>query len=387
MDLVPGALLTLRTESRYGDSVNGDSGLLLPVSTDLGFPLTDPQDEDLLVAVTELNLLQFVSDRLGLFAGKAQTLDGDANEFASGRGRHQFQNFQLVASSVTAVTLLHRRPRGRWVWLPEPEVTVTSTVMSTADASTTTGFDELEEGLSWVTEGRLQYRLAELPGGMNLGGIWAFDGDFTRLRGKLQYTPASASAWSHGRAPGPCTGAPGSGCRPRTRPRTSSTSPTAEADLRGLGLFTRLGIADGDTNPVEWAGTVGIGGRGLIPGREEDSFGIGYFRNGLREPRTILAPSWPATARASRSTTSSASAVRSASPWTCSGPRARSRPSTMPSSSARGSTSACEPPGSSVLVHVRVGRLWESGSIPDLLAQGPASGADHAIDGEGEWSG
>src|SRR5262245_18806245 len=41
MGLVPGGLVTLRAESRYGDSVNGDTGLVLPVNTTAFFPLTD----------------------------------------------------------------------------------------------------------------------------------------------------------------------------------------------------------------------------------------------------------------------------------------------------------------------------------------------------------
>ena len=47
-------------------------------------------------------------------------------------------------------------------------------------------------------------------------------------------------------------------------------------DLRGLGLFARAGIADEDTNPIDWSLSVGLGGRGLIPGRDNDTFGIGF---------------------------------------------------------------------------------------------------------------
>jgi len=290
MDLVPGALLTLRTESRYGESVNSDSGMLLPVNTDGGFPLTKRPDEDLLLAITELNYLQFVSDSVGLVLGKIQTLDGDANEFASGRGRYQFMNFQLVANPVTALTVPYSALGAGVLLTGGPYWAVSSTVLSTGDASTTSGFDELDEGLTWTTEGSIQYRLGELPGGMNLAGIWAFDGDFNKVRGKLLYTPgvgvgieSSESSWA----------AYWSGWQylfTMGEVPSSIDVTDGRADARGLGVFARFGIADEDTNFDEWSASVGLGGRGLIGDREEDSFGIGCFYNSLQKPRALLAP-------------------------------------------------------------------------------------------------
>jgi porin len=86
MGVVPGALVKLRLESRYGDSVNGIAGPLLPVNTDHYFPLTDELDEDLPIAITTLSWTQFLSEGFGVYFGKLDTLDGDPNEFASGRG-------------------------------------------------------------------------------------------------------------------------------------------------------------------------------------------------------------------------------------------------------------------------------------------------------------
>jgi porin len=42
-------------------------------------------------------------------------------------------------------------------------------------------------------------------------------------------------------------------------------------------------VADNDTNPFNWSLAGGVGGRGLIPGREKDVFGVGYFYNGLEQ--------------------------------------------------------------------------------------------------------
>ena len=45
---------------------------------------------------------------------------------------------------------------------------------------------------------------------------------------------------------------------------------------QGFGLFGRFGFTDGEVNPVQEFYSIGLGGKGLIPGRDNDSFGVGY---------------------------------------------------------------------------------------------------------------
>ncbi len=52
-------------------------------------------------------------------------------------------------------------------------------------------------------------------------------------------------------------------------------------DRQGWGVFGRCGIADRDTNPVEWAVSGGLSGRGVIDGRDEDTFGLGLSTSRL----------------------------------------------------------------------------------------------------------
>jgi porin len=47
---------------------------------------------------------------------------------------------------------------------------------------------------------------------------------------------------------------------------------------RGVGPFFRFGVSDGEANPVKYAYNVGIGAKGIIPGRPDDNFGIGWAR-------------------------------------------------------------------------------------------------------------
>ena len=51
MGLVPGGLITIRAEARYGNPVNFASGQTLPVNTMALFPLTDELDEDVAITV------------------------------------------------------------------------------------------------------------------------------------------------------------------------------------------------------------------------------------------------------------------------------------------------------------------------------------------------
>jgi porin len=52
---------------------------------------------------------------------------------------------------------------------------------------------------------------------------------------------------------------------------------------RGWGFFVRLGLSDGNPNPVRWNGAAGLAGKGLLPGREEDGWGLGIFYLDLSE--------------------------------------------------------------------------------------------------------
>jgi porin len=57
-------------------------------------------------------------------------------------------------------------------------------------------------------------------------------------------------------------------------------SPAGAPD-RGIGVFFRFGASDGVANPIKYAYNVGIGGKGLVPGRPCDNFGIGWARTEL----------------------------------------------------------------------------------------------------------
>jgi len=290
MGVLPGALVKFRAESRYGNSVNGAAGAILPVNTDAFFPLTSSLDKDVAFTITDLNYTQFLSQHLGVFFGKLDTLDGDPNEFSSGRGTGQFMNANLIFNPALALRLPYSTLGAGLVWMPLPPgpnggLTVASSVMNTADASTTTGFEDFGKGVSWNTEADFQYRLGHLPGGMNIGGLFSFDQHFDELNSRIVIQPGTGltipnknstwavywSAWQYVFTPEPEEG--------------PIDLLNRKADTQGIGLFSRVGFADKETNPVQWAVSGGVGGRGMIPSRDNDTFGLGYYYNSIQSTR------------------------------------------------------------------------------------------------------
>jgi porin len=239
--------------------------------------------------INKLKLDENKTPHFAVFFGKLDTLDGDPNEFASGRGTSQFMNANFIFNPALALRLPYSTLGAGVLWLPIPPgpkggITVSSSVIDTNDSSTKTGFDDFGKGQSWSTEADFTYQLGDLPGGMNVGGLYSFNQDFAHLNSRFVFQPGEGlvvpkqnSTWAvywsrwqylfvedHGKPPAPLQGQP---------------------EHRGIGLFARFGVADKETNPVEWAGSGGIGGRGLIPSRDNDSFGIGYYYNRIQTLR------------------------------------------------------------------------------------------------------
>jgi porin len=294
MGVMPGALVRIRAASRYGNSVNGSAGSILPVNTAALFPLTAKLDEDVPFTITDFNYTQFLSEQFGVIVGKANTLDADVNEFASGRGTSQFMNGNFLFNPAVALRLPYSTLGAGVIWMPKPPgpdggITVTSMILNTADSSTSTGFDDFGKGVSWTGEADFQYRVGDLPGGMNVGFLYSFDQDFAHLNSRLIFQPGEGlvipnedSTWA----------VYWSGWQYLYSPETEKRPidlMDGRPDQKGIGVFARFGFADRETNPVEWAVSGGIGGRGLIPSRDNDTFGIGGYYNSIQGTRLFSA--------------------------------------------------------------------------------------------------
>jgi len=286
MGVIPGGLVAFRAQSRFGNSVNGDTGLLLPVNTYSNFPLTDPPDEDIPIAITELNYTQFLSEQFALLVGKITTMK-NANELAGGEGRTQFMNFQFLFPAVYAQLAPYSTLAVGALWMPSGRFQFTTLLMNTADSSTTTGFGDIGEGTTWLNSIDVQYEVNGLPGGSTLGFLYGFNGDFTRMGG-MNYDPGVRIVVGEERESWALRWDGWQYLFTETEPSTRVDPRDGHQDLQGIGVFASLGLGDKKTNPVSFAASIGVSGRGVFPGRDDDTLGLGYFYNDLIKPRPPL---------------------------------------------------------------------------------------------------
>lgn len=280
---VPGALVTMRAESRVGNSANTTTGAFLPVNDPMFFP--QPADEDFGLWITEFRFTQLLSTKAGVFVGKITTLGGDLNEFAGGRGDSQFLTFN--GNSVSALFGPYSTLGVGAFYNPTPMVNLGTSLVASTDSSGETGLDTLDDGLIWTFNFGSQYRLGSLPGGIRGSYQYAFDNQFYNFDRGPYLTPDGvrlpfvgdtwafvANGWQYLYIKGEAG----------ERPVNLSDG---RQDLAGVGLWFRAGVADADTNPVRWGLTAGLGGRGLMNGRPDDTFGIGFAMAEVRKIRFI----------------------------------------------------------------------------------------------------
>ena len=58
---------------------------------------------------------------------------------------------------------------------------------------------------------------------------------------------------------------------------------------RGIGIFTRFGVSDGNPNFMKFFASFGVGGKGMFESRPDDKFGLGYYFLNINNP-TIQGP-------------------------------------------------------------------------------------------------
>lgn len=284
--ILPGALLQLRAESRFGSSGNLNTGQAVPMNTAALSPTNYTDfDDGYGLALTQLTYLQMLSGKFGVIAGKFDLYgDGDMNEFAGGRGRTQFMNWSL--NYGTANLLVPASTIGAGVvFLPSKQLSITSLLTSGTECTHSDCFEDLNDkgGIS-ITSVAYQYRLGGLPGGVSGAFVYMFDKDFEELDGILPVPPPPGFAGSPNKDHSWIVGG--------SFWQYISTKGVHEGpldltnrqqDLPGWGIFGRLTLADDETIPWKTSVALGLGARGVVPGRPGDMFGVGYFHNGLSD--------------------------------------------------------------------------------------------------------
>ena len=283
MDLIPGGLLQVRAVSRYGNSVNGISGALIPVNVDATHPTTSSLDDDVNLWLPVITYTQFLSTQLALIVGKFDTYTA-SNEFAGGRGRSQWWNMNLALPVSPALIVPYSILGGAVMVMPTPDLTITGMVGTSEDTSDNSGFDYLDDGKFGLLGLTYQYEAGNLPGGFGLQFGYGWDSDFTEVNGRLIIKDdqlaltTQDSTWY-------CTADAWQYLWVEDAPRQRVDINNGRQDLQGIGLFSRGQFADSDTNPIDYIIGGGVSAKGLIPRRDNDTIGLGFNYTKLQKLR------------------------------------------------------------------------------------------------------
>ncbi len=295
LGLWPGGFLNVMAMSSFGDNVNNASGAL--VSPNIMSLLPQPAGTNT-TALMNLSFMQFLSPKFGIVVGKLYTLGGDNNEFA-----HDFHStFTNTALdfNMTLALFPFSAYGGSLIFLPWEGAQFTVSVIDPSGTPTNNDISEaFSTGVLVNGEGRVTIKPFGLVGHQLLGFGWS-----NKVRLSFQQDPDNLARlflenrFSRLSDPGPILRRILERFFPEllvpTQPvnTTDNTwavyynfdqflwSPRGDPKS-GIGAFFRFGISDGIANPIKYAYNVGIGGKGIVPGRKQDTFGVGWARTQL----------------------------------------------------------------------------------------------------------
>lgn len=282
LGLWPGGSLTVEVEGNWENSVNGLTGAFMPANANQLFPVSTGNNFN----VPQVSFAQFVSPYAGFFAGKLDTSSGDMNEFAHGKGGTQFLNVAFNITPIALMTVPYSTLGSGVIVLPtkDPhEAILNASVMQANGTASEPGFDELNvHNLTFAGEGRVRTGFFGRTGHQLVSATYS-NRTYNALDQRLgfvlenQRLVQKSGSWNVGYNFDQYVYEPEKGAG------------------RGIGVFGRFGASDGNPNLVHYFYSLGIGGRGLIGGRPDDRFGIGYYYADItsptfQNPQTTLAP-------------------------------------------------------------------------------------------------
>jgi porin len=287
--LWPGGFLKLSANTSFGGSVIEDSGSLVPVN----IATLVPKPNDPSTGLMNATFMQFLSTKFGLVVGKIDTLDAAAGEFA-GNYRTQFLNTGLVLPMSLALVPISAYGGGLIV-LPWPNVVLSALALDPSGTPTENDVSKaFDDGVMLLVSGQVTITPFGRRGTQRLGVMWS-----NKDHVSLSQDPSNVGHFL-ATASFPRLGDPG---RLLTRflerffpqllvpvqPANKESSTWAMFygfdqylwhpggdKTRGIGLFFNFGASDGEANPVKYSYSMGIGGKGVMPGRPNDTFGLGW---------------------------------------------------------------------------------------------------------------
>jgi porin len=276
--LWPGGFLTIRAEGRDGESALLRAGATSPVNNDALLPLIPGSLADGGWGLTELTYVQFLSKEFGLIGGLINTDTGDANPIAGFLGSNDhFMNASFLFSPVVISTVPNVTLGGGLIFLPNESNHFKFLVLGTNEVA---GIDPFEhyEGTTFMGEWTTHYKLGGKSGGMTFAATYGIDQERFRIADDPRVLIADF-----------VTGEPLTTDDETWSVMWNGFQFLSGDEKGGWGVFGRFGLSDGDPNPIRWTGSTGIGGVGLIPGRDQDRWGVGLYHQEFTDQGVLAA--------------------------------------------------------------------------------------------------
>ena len=280
LGLWPGGFLNVEAEGnfipedRLLKSINGRTGALMSVYSSQLFPMPSGDNFNL----PALNFAQFLSPYFGLTIGKYATVtsnSGDMNDFAHGKGDTKFMNTALNVNPILLTTVPYSTLGTGLIVLPtkDPKEAIASfMVLSSTGKASTSGFDDLDgNNLTFIGEGRLTTNFFGLTGHQLFGAAFS-NRKFSSIDQNARFIFENGAfeekkgSWNiHYNFD-----------QYLYEPKKGSGE--------GIGIFGRFGASDGNPNFMNFFYSFGIGGKGVIPTRERDRYGFGFYYIDVNNP-------------------------------------------------------------------------------------------------------
>jgi porin len=271
MGLWEGASLDVIAEHQFGEFVNEDTGNLTAVNNDGLFPLPDYHN----INVSQVKFTQFLSPSFAIFLGKINSIEGDDNIFAGGRGKINFLNENFIFNPVSIRTIPYSAlGAGAVVFFPDvmtKDHAILSFIVLGADGQpNTSGFEkDFDNGQTFIGAYYQPTRFFNQSGSHTFSGSYGTK-DYTLLGQDSRLLLDAMRDF-------PVTFEKEEDSWSLMYNMHQYLYTEKEDETQGFGIFSRLGTADDKTSTVANFYSVGLGGKGIIEGRDNDTYGIGYF--------------------------------------------------------------------------------------------------------------
>lgn len=296
MGLWPAGMLVLRGETWFGNNMHSHVGSIMAANADSLFPVPGESGK---TTLSEYYFAQALSEKLVLVFGKMDLSSSLDQNALAGNEKTQFMNFGLRANPALLPFGPYTTMGAAVVYMPTKTIKI-STGINDNDpdgAVTKTGFNTAFHGRDWYSVGQ-EYEFTIEPWGktghQRIGWAWtARDLSVLDPDNRISLPTLGRLATSGGAIArlARWTGI----SRILGGPETQSDDWvfyynfdqflfTEEADPKqGWGVFGRFGFSTGNANPVEQFYSIGVGGKGIIDDRDNDTYGLGYYHVNLSD--------------------------------------------------------------------------------------------------------